>query len=174
MKPITLVKAGLKDLLSLQEISRSTFRETFSEGNTADNLNLYLDEAFSLERLTEELNHPQSDFYLACMDEKVVGYLKLNFGKAQTELQDEHCMEIERIYVLCEFHGKPIGNILLNKALEIGQAQKLAFCWLGVWEKNPRAIRFYEKNGFEVFDHHIFNVGDDAQTDLLMRRPLSS
>lgn len=83
----------------------------------------------------------------AKLDSVVIGYLKLNFGQSQTELKDEKALEIERIYVLKEFHGKKIGQILYDKALEVAKDRKADYVWLGVWEENPRAISFYRKNG---------------------------
>ncbi|MNE41268.1 Protease synthase and sporulation negative regulatory protein PAI 1 [compost metagenome] len=81
-------------------------------------------------------------------------------------------MEIERIYVLRAFHGKKVGQILYEKALQIAEVLGLSFIWLGVWEKNLRAIQFYEKNGFVAFDKHIFKLGDDEQTDIMMKKEL--
>ncbi|MNE89030.1 Protease synthase and sporulation negative regulatory protein PAI 1 [compost metagenome] len=77
---------------------------------------------------------------------------------------------MERIYVLQEFLGKKVGQLLIDKALEVAALQNVKFVWLGVWEENYRAIRFYEKNGFIIFDKHIFRLGNDEQTDLMMRR----
>ncbi|HAN77391.1 MAG TPA: GNAT family N-acetyltransferase, partial [Bacteroidales bacterium] len=90
---------------------------------------------------------------------------------AQTEPYN-HAIEIERIYILKEFHGKQIGQLLYDKAIEIGQQQNADFVWLGVWEKNLRAIAFYKKNGFEEFDKHFFRLGNDLQTDILMKLSL--
>lgn len=81
-------------------------------------------------------------------------------------------MEIERIYVLKEFHGKKVGQILYEKAIELAKGIDADFIWLGVWEENPRAIRFYEKNGFSAFDKHIFQLGNDEQTDIMMKLEL--
>ena len=96
-------------------------------------------------------------------------HLKINFGQSQTEIKDEDTLEIERIYVLEEFHGKKIGQILYEKAIELAKKNKVNYVWLGVWEQNPRAIRFYEKNGFMQFDKHIFKLGNDEQTDIMMK-----
>ena len=97
----------------------------------------------------------------------------MNFGQSQTELQDDKALEIERIYVLKEFHGKNVGQILYNKAIEIAKQNKADYVWLGVWEENPRAIAFYKKNGFVEFDKHIFKLGDDEQTDIMMKLKLN-
>jgi ribosomal protein S18 acetylase RimI-like enzyme len=84
-------------------------------------------------------------------------------------LKDKTALEIERIYVLKDFHGKSVGQMLYKKALEIAQMKKVSYVWLGVWEENPRAISFYKKNGFVEFDKHIFKLGDDEQTDIMMK-----
>ena len=71
-----------------------------------------------------------------------------------------------------EFHGKKVGQILYDKALEIAQQKDVEFVWLGVWEENRRAINFYKKNGFVEFDKHIFKLGEDEQTDIMMKLKL--
>jgi len=129
----------------------------------------YLDEYFSLEKLTAEFNNKSSEFYFATIDTNVIGYLKLNFGQAQIELQDENALEIERIYVIKEFHGKDVGQLLYDKALQIARQKNVDYVWLGVWEENRRAINFYTKNGFVEFDKHIFKLGNEEQTDKMMK-----
>jgi len=103
----------------------------------------------------------------------VIGYLKLNKGGSQTELKDNDALEIERIYVLKEFHGKKVGQLLFDKAIEVAKAQDVAYVWLGVWENNKRALQLYSKNGFVEFDQHIFVLGDEAQTDIMMKLELN-
>lgn len=132
----------------------------------------YLDEDFSLEKLTAEINNKNSEFYFAILDNNAMGYLKINFGPSQTELKDDKALEIERIYVLKEFHGKNIGQLLYDKAIQISRQKKADYIWLGVWEENPRAINFYKKNGFMEFDRHIFKLGNDEQTDIMMKLKL--
>src|SRR5690606_33664131 len=119
-----------------------------------------------------ELNDEKAEFYFAKTGNRIIGYLKLNFGAAQTELKNDNALEIERIYVLQEFHGKKAGQILFNKAIEIAKNKKVDFAWLGVWEENLRAINFYKKNGFTEFDKHIFKLGNDEQTDIMMKLKL--
>lgn len=170
----TFHKIDVDDVIQLQQISRITFSETFAEHNTEEDLNKYLQEQLSLNKLVEELNNNYSEFYFASENERVIGYLKLNWEKAQTELIDEAAFEIERIYILKEYFGKGLGQFLLDHAIIIGKAHQPTFIWLGVWEKNSRAIRFYEKNGFKVFSSHLFTLGNDIQTDLLMKLDINS
>lgn len=168
-KSIKLERVELKDILELQKISRQTFFETFSTQNTEEDIQKYLKESLSLEKITSELNNDGSDFYFALLDKDIIGYLKLNFGDSQTELRDSKALEIERIYVLKEFQGKNIGHLFYEKALEVALRLKVDYIWLGVWEENSIAIHFYKKKGFVEFDKHIFKLGNDEQTDIMMK-----
>lgn len=168
----TLTKVTSNDITILQKISKQTFYETFSAFNSEENMKDYLDNELTIEKLTAEINNPNSEFYFAKLDDEIIGYLKINFGASQTELQDSQAVEIERIYVSKEFHGKNIGQILFDKAIEIANQKNAAYVWLGVWEENQRAISFYKKNGFIEFDKHIFKLGDDEQTDIMMKLEL--
>ncbi len=174
MEELELTEVTLEDLTLLQEIGRVTFSETFSEYNSEENMTRYLEEGFSEEKLTEELNHEHSAFYFARLGANVIGYLKLNFSGAQTELQDSKSLEIERIYVLGDYHGKRVGQALYEKAMDIAQQHQVNYVWLGVWEENPRAINFYQKNGFVAFDKHVFKLGTDEQTDIMMKKLLKT
>lgn len=172
MKDIAIRRIGLADIHQLQKIGMQTFRETFSDMNTEENMKKYLELRFCIEKLTDEINNTDSQFYFAELDGSVVGYLKLNTGPSQTELKDDKAIEIERIYVLKDYHGKNAGQLLFNKAIEIATLVKAEYVWLGVWENNHRAKSFYRKNGFTEFDKHIFRLGDSEQTDLMMKLKL--
>jgi ribosomal protein S18 acetylase RimI-like enzyme len=169
MTAIKIKKITLADIVQLQEIGRQTFAETFSSTNTEENMKAYLEDGFSNAKLSAELDNPNSEFYFATLNNTVIGYLKINFGLAQTELKDDKALEIERIYVLKEFHGKKVGQLLYDQAIHLAKEKKADYVWLGVWEKNHRAIQFYTKNGFVEFDQHIFVLGDDEQTDIMMK-----
>ncbi len=173
MPTIAIQKVTLSDIDQLQKISIQTFSETFAAVNTEENMKKYMAEGFSLEKLTAELNDKNAECYFATLDNEVIGYLKLNFGASQTELQDEKALEIERIYVLQTFHGQKVGQLLYDKAIEITRQKNADYVWLGVWEENARAIKFYEKNGFVAFDKHIFKLGDDEQIDIMMKLKLN-
>jgi ribosomal protein S18 acetylase RimI-like enzyme len=173
MNEIVINKIGIEQIDQLQQIGRQTFEETFAESNSAENMVIYLEEAYAYEKISAELNDPNSFFYYAMMDQDVIGYLKLNMGVSQTELKDNDALEIERIYVLKAFQGKKVGQLLFDKAITIAKEQHVAYIWLGVWEENKRAIQFYTKNGFVEFDQHVFVLGDEAQTDIMMKLQLN-
>ncbi|MBC9796017.1 GNAT family N-acetyltransferase [Sinomicrobium weinanense] len=169
MENIEVRKVTLRNIEELQNIGKQTFAETFSSGNSEEDMKAYLDNSFSMEKLQTELSDKNSEFYFAVLGDNVIGYLKINVGQSQTEVKDKNALEIERIYVLKEFHGKKVGQLLYEKAMEISRQKGVDYVWLGVWEENPRAIRFYKKNGFVEFDKHIFKLGDDEQTDIMMK-----
>lgn len=174
MQNIAIKRVTFDDITALQKIGRQTFFETFSDSNSEQNMKQYLEDGFSIKKLTEELGNSDSEFYFAVYDERVIGYLKLNYGTSQTELKNEASLEIERIYVLQEYHGKKVGQILYEKAIQVAHDKQVNYVWLGVWEENPRAINFYKKNDFIEFDKHIFKLGDDEQTDIMMKKKITT
>ena len=169
---IKIQRASIDHLTTLQELSRRTFYEAFAASNTEADMQQYLSNNFSVEKLSNELNEANSQFFIAWDEEIPVGYLKVNFEGAQTDLKENHSIEIERIYVMSAYHGRNVGQSLYDHAVKIAKELGKSSVWLGVWENNPRAIRFYEKNGFVAFGTHGFKMGEDEQTDILMRKPL--
>jgi ribosomal protein S18 acetylase RimI-like enzyme len=163
IQPITI-----HDLETLQQLSRQTFFETFAHQNTEANMTHYLETAFSLEKLSEELLEPDAAFFFSLWNDEPVGYLKIILNKHPDGHRDPRYMEIERIYVRSTFHGKGVAGILFEKALSIARNNLIGYVWLGVWEHNPRAIAFYSKYGFSAFGKHDFFLGEDRQTDILM------
>jgi ribosomal protein S18 acetylase RimI-like enzyme len=174
METINIKKVTLNNLQQLQDISRQTFSETFSAGNKAENMTKYLEEGFSTGKLTAELNNSASEFYFSVLNNEVIGYLKLNTGQSQTEIRDDKALEIERIYVLKAYQGKKVGQLLYDKAMQVAVERDARYVWFGVWENNLSAIGFYKKHGFVEFDTHIFNLGEEEQTDIMMKKNLSA
>lgn len=172
MSVIKISKVGINEVEQLQAISRSTFAQTFDEHNDAEDMKAYLDTSFAIDKLTTEITNSNSEFYFACIHEQIVGYLKINTGSAQTENKDANAFEIERIYVDQNYLGKKIGQLLFEKAIDLAKVKKASYVWLGVWEENHRALAFYKKNGFIPFDKHIFRLGNDEQTDIMMKLEL--
>ena len=162
-----------KDLTLLRQISLETYVETFEAVNTPANMQSYLQQAFNTQRLSDELAEPHSQFFLAYKHDQVTGYFKINNGSAQTEFNDPNALELERIYVLRRYQGQGLGQQLLNAVINIANEQQKQWLFLGVWEHNQKALAFYQRNGFYRIGQHIFNMGDDPQTDYLLRKDLT-
>ncbi len=168
------------DIEALRKISYDTYNDTFREMNTRETMDKYLNEAFAREKLLAELSNPGCSFFFIysgreCPDSGSAypaGYLKLNTAPSQTDINDPLSLEIERIYVVREYKGKGLGKVLINyaaqNALELGKK----YLWLGVWEKNEEALSFYKKMGFEIEGKHSFRMGDEIQSDFVMKKML--
>lgn len=172
MNDLQIQKVKIGEVEQLRDISISTFTETFASVNSAENMANYLANNLSKQKLADELNTTGSEFYFAILNQQIIGYLKINTGKAQTELTEDNSLEIERIYISKEYHGKKAGQFLYESAVQIAAEKSADFIWLGVWEHNRRAISFYRKNGLVEFNKHSFMLGDDEQTDIMMRKAL--
>ena len=169
---IQVIEVALKDLQLLQEISKRTFYDSFAAANTAENMRFHLDNHFTMEKLTAEILNRDSKFFFAIRENLPVGYIKIDQGSAQTVIPNDRALEIERIYVDQSYKGGGIGKLFISKAVELANVSEANYLWLGVWENNKPAIGFYERNGFKQFSKHMFKLGDDEQTDLLMKRML--
>lgn len=165
-------KLTLSDVKELTLLSKTTFFDAFYHLNNPDDIQAYADKCLTEDKLAAELANPASAFYFAMMDDEIAGYMKINFGEAQSDIKDPAALEIERIYVSKLYQGKQIGTHLLKHVLQLAREANLKYIWLGVWEQNNRAIKFYQQNGFEVFGSHDFLLGSDLQTDLLMRQDM--
>lgn len=170
--PVKITRVKTSDATTLLELSRKTFFDAFLSTNNPADMEAYASTAFTLPKFDLELNNPNSAFYFARVDNEIAGYLKLNYGDAQTELQGADALEVERIYVLNDFQGQQIGKQLINFAIQTAVDKNLKYIWLGVWEHNTRAINFYRGKGFEQFGSHPFMLGSDKQTDILMKKEL--
>ena len=162
--------ATIEDVEVLCQISAKTFVETYGEQNTAGNLQKYLEERFNIKQISDEMLMDETVFLLVELDNKVIGYAKMRVNLVENT--DPKAFEIERIYIEKAFHGQKMGAGLMQKCIDIAREKYYQSLWLGVWEYNPKAISFYEKRGFEIFGTHIFQLGDDAQTDYLMEKKL--
>ncbi len=168
---ITIREPAIQDLKLLQALARKTFYETYAEKNTAENMNMYLSEVFSLEQIRAELVDSTSKFYLIEKNKLALGYTKLNLKPcAAWQNRSENGLEIERIYVDANYQGQGIGKILLMHAEEVAKYFSCRYMWLGVWQENANAIQFYKKNKFEIVGALTFTLGLDNQCDWLMAK----
>jgi len=166
-------KVKPEEAANLLALAEFTFRAGFQHLNDPVHFEEYMNKAFNPAKIRQELATPGSSFYFGELDGDLVGYIKLNSGQAQSDLKSEPGMELERIYVKPEYQGKKIGQLLLYKAIKIASEGQFPYLWLGVWEKNEAAIRFYHRHGFSQFGSHTFVLGNDPQTDLLLKLPLN-
>ena len=172
MNAVALRPIDISHLQELKRLGKQTFTEAFARVNNPEDFNRYLKEAFSEKTLSGELLNPGSRFFFLYSDGQLCGYSKINTGTAQTEIREIEGMEIERIYVLKTHQGSGLGTWMLNRFQAMAREERKRYLWLGVWEENHDAIRFYKQHGFVTFDKHPYYVGSDRQMDLMMRLDL--
>jgi diamine N-acetyltransferase len=170
---IQLKACTLSDVHTLQAISYDTFDETFRATNASENLDAYMEKAFTLEKLEEELANTDSFFFFAYVNEELAGYLKVNINAAQSDEIMDDALEVERIYIRRAYQGQGLGKYLIQKSIDIAKEKNKQNMWLGVWEKNESAIRFYKGQGFVLHGAHSFYLGDEEQRDLIMIKSLA-
>ena len=165
-------KVEIADVEVLAKLAKQTFRETFAHDNMEEQLQEYFEETYNLRVLSTELENPESETYFIMHEEEIAGFLKVNWGNAQTERELENAFEIQRLYVLQTYQGFGLGKQLFEFALEHAEKNGFSWAWLGVWEHNTKAQAFYNRYGFEKFSQHRFMVGQKVDTDWLLKKKL--
>ncbi len=165
-------EATKEDGVLIADISRQTFYATFAADNTKEDMEKFMREQFTRGKLILEVGRPGNYFFIAHLNNEVAGYLKLREGKDPETLNNQPSLEIARLYAMPNMIGKGVGKLLMQKSIDVAKEKNKEIVWLGVWEKNQRAIDFYQKWGFEKFDVQDFLLGDDVQKDWLMKKKL--
>ncbi|OQP56984.1 hypothetical protein A3860_10450 [Niastella vici] len=172
MNEISIREATTEDAALIADLSRQTFYDTFAAANTAQDMDKFMNEAFTREKLMAEVGVPGNIFLLAYEASEPVGYARLRETGSPLLIEDGLALEIARIYAVQKSIGKGVGRALMQHSIEIAREKSARVIWLGVWEKNQKAIAFYMKWGFEKFGEHVFMLGNDPQTDWLMKKVL--
>lgn len=174
MDPLTIRQATVEDAKLLTDLAYTTFWDAFAHHpkNAPDDLNYYMRQAFNVEQITAELLDDKNIFLIAEIEDDAAGYSKIIIDNIEPGITAERPVELSRLYSHQKHLGQGIGQRLMDACFERARVEGRDVMWLGVWEYNPRAQRFYEKNGFRVVGSHVFLLGKDAQTDLLMQREL--
>ena len=171
---IRIRRAVEDDALALSVLAEATFRAAFAESNTASNMQLHCATYYGQALQLAEIRESSLETWVAELDRRLVAYMQLRFDAASPSFAGERSVEIQRLYVDASHHGTGLARELMAHAVARADAVGYAMLWLGVWERNARALAFYRKWGFEVVGEHIFKVGADPQRDLLMRRGVQS
>jgi len=174
MTDIKIRRAVADDAKLLTDLAYTTFWDAFAHHpkNAPDDLAYYMRQAFRVEQITEELADPKSLFLIAEIDGEAAGYAKLIFDTTEPDIIAEWPVELSRLYSHQKYLGQGVGQALMDSCFQHANEAGRDVMWLGVWEYNPRAQRFYEKNGFRLIGRHTFQLGSDPQTDLLMQKDL--
>lgn len=168
----TIRRGAPEDAEVLSALAAKVFHDTFAVHNSPEDMKAYMDDAFAVERIREELGDPRAVVLLAYVDGELAGYAKVFDGETPESVPGASAMELSRLYADGRWHGRGVGAALMAACLDEARRAGRETIWLGVWERNDRAIAFYRKNGFVACGSHSFWLGADEQTDLLMARPV--
>jgi len=172
MQALKILRADMSHLKILTQLSSKTFYDTYAHENTKENMEEYLEEHFSEIEIKKELEDSSTFIFIAFSKGNAIGYVKLGTATSPEQLNGKPAIEIERIYVLKNYQSMKTGAALLKHAIDFAKTKKIKIIWLGVWKKNLRAIKFYERAGFQKFGEHIFTLGRDLQEDFVMKLDL--
>ncbi len=164
--------AGSGDIGLLADLTSYTFRESWLEEGNESDLESYVAEYFNAEQMEREVNNPDISYMIVWVDGIAAAYCKLerNIAPEGHDLAQPIC--ISRLYVRKEFQNKNLGSLMIDEALHRGSMEKFRTIWLGVWYKNPAAIRLYERFGFQKFGNYQFVMGTEISNDFLMKRKI--
>lgn len=166
-------KADRSDAGPLSRLAESTFRDTFSAMNTAQDMDLHCRSRYSEAIQAGEIADPAVVTLLSEDEGKLVGFAQLRWDGTPACVSAVAPGEIQRLYVARDWHGKGVAQALMRACIDAMQARGSDVVWLGVWERNPRAISFYTKCGFVEVGDHVFPLGGDPQRDVIMARPVA-
>ena len=169
---IRIRKAKIEELAAVRELAIEVYTDTFSAQNTRENLEAFFRESYDLGKFKAEFHEPDSALYIALDDLKIIGFLRLRQSNEANSYLGSNHVELHRLYIHRDYHGSSVSKMFMDEALRYAKEKNHEWIWLGVWEKNFRAQKFYTKWGFERFSEHVFQMGDDPQTDWLMKRKL--
>jgi diamine N-acetyltransferase len=173
----TIRTASSADAARLSRLAATTFRDTFAAENAPENMERYLAEAFTPEQQAAEIADPHCTILLAehelsSGNVELVGYAHLASESTPEAVAGPAPLELKRLYVARAWHGRGVAQALMNAVLDAARARGAKTLWLGVWERNARAVAFYEKYGFTRVGQHSFVLGSDVQIDWVLARPL--
>ncbi|MFM7487353.1 MAG: GNAT family N-acetyltransferase [Cytophagales bacterium] len=162
--------ARYDELATMLEVAMLSFEETFAPHNTREDMDIFYHDNYTLEKMQQEFRQPNTALFLALDEGSVLGFVRLRKNDEVKEKLGDSTLELQRLYIHPQHQGKRIGSLLMEKALEYAKGLKVDWMWLGVWERNFNAQKFYAKWRFERFGEHTFLHGTDPQIDWLLKR----
>jgi GNAT superfamily N-acetyltransferase len=172
LEKVKIIRAGLDDAIGILELSRKTFIETYYDVSEKSTVLKYLDTHITLQKIIIDLQNPSILFYIARNGIQNIGFLKLTENRVPKGIAGKKCLMLDKLYVLQEFHGKSIGTELMNIAKNYAHSEGFQVIWLQVWQKNNKAILFYQNAGFVVYETALFDYYDEPEHDFLLRYDL--
>ena len=164
--------ANFEDAAAIRQLSEKTFRDTYTVYNTPENMEQHVEKNFALQQIEKELKQIDSQYIIIDLNGEIIAFSKLVKNRSTKGLEEKNVVEIERFYIDKSLQGQQLGRKLMDFCIEWSIENNFEIIWLGVWENNANAIKFYQKMGFEFLGKHSFVLGTEVQTDFTMKRNL--
>jgi diamine N-acetyltransferase len=172
MEDVIIRLSAFEDTAAMRDVAIKSYYDTFAASNTPENMEAFLSDSYDLKKLQDEFYEPKSVLYLACIKEKVIGFVRLRETDEVKDKLGDNTIELQRLYIHPNYQGRQVGKKLMEASLAYANKKKFEWIWLGVWERNFNAQKFYSKWGFEKFGEHVFQMGDDPQIDWVLKKKL--
>ena len=169
---VQIVEAKLQNLKDLIDIASRSFLEAYPQNTDHENMERYIQEAFSKEEIEKQLQNPSSIFFLMKFKQSICGYAKLRWDRSPKHFGNEKTIELERLYFLDEFKGRGYGTALFQFCIDYSLIKKFEWMWLLVWDENVSGMQFYKRKGFEIFGRKTFHFGNESSEDIVMKLKL--
>ncbi|MFN3850230.1 MAG: GNAT family N-acetyltransferase [Spirosomataceae bacterium] len=164
--------AKISDAENLRNLTEVTFRDKYTVFNTPENMEMHVQKYFGLDKISSEIEDAQIKYFVVENGQQLIGYAKLAIESKAENLVAKKPVEIQRFYVHQDFQGRKIGQKLMETVIDWAKNNDFDVVWLGAWENNPDALRFYQRLGFEIFGKHTFLLGEDVQNDFTMKKEI--
>jgi ribosomal protein S18 acetylase RimI-like enzyme len=169
---VLIREATIVDLPKLRNLAISVFTITFEKANNPDDFKAFMDEAYSEAQMRKELAEPGAVYLIAEDGDQFAGYARVRENNEVDQYLGPNHLELQRLYADIPWQGKGVAKALMDACEKIARDRGKDWIWLGVWEHNPKAQHYYTKHGYERFSEHSFMLGNDKQTDWLMKKKI--
>lgn len=169
---ISFVKVNDNQIDQLVAIGKTSFSDAYSEQTKVEDMEIYLNNAFQISKIKQEISNAQSVFYFVRKNTETVGYIKLRWDRTPQPIKNEKSLEIERFYLLKDYYKQGIGAEMLRFCENYARDHYFQSIWLLVWQENQRALQFYQQKGFDKFGIKLFEFAGIYEENWLMKKLL--
>lgn len=163
---------GVDEAESLSELAIRTFRDTYAADTRPADMDAFLADAYRPDDLAAELADPGHRWLIAEVGSELAGFAHLRSDERHEAVVGRSPVLLAHLYLDRAYRGIGLGSALMRRSMAEARAAGHDVVWLGVWERNPKAIEFYRRWGFEPVGEMPFTFGAEQHRDIVMSREL--
>jgi diamine N-acetyltransferase len=171
---IRIIRADISHAEAISAIGKKTFLNAFGHlFNSSAELFEYLNRTYDVNKLTKSIRKENNIYLLAWHDGEPIGFAKLKRHSLNDLIEPGAQMELQKIYVLKEFQRSGVCSALLKEVQGLARQEWPDYLWLSTYIANEKAIRLYERNGFQKIGRHYFSIGTQTFEFYVMGQPVA-